>query len=139
MELKENGLGLEEFKHRVWAVTVPAGYKYDDLFNKDNWKHICSRFTQGDTIRIRYADHTVFAELYVVACDRTWAQVKELRRISFSDEETVSGGGYEIKWGSPKVQYGVYRVSDGERIKDGFQTKELATEWLDEHLKATAA
>lgn len=137
--LPQSASGLESFKHQSWAVTLPEGFKYEWLFQQDAWKHIAVRYKQGDIIAVRSHDHTLYAQLYVRAADRTWVQVTELSCQRFGDEVKTEVGGYAIRWGSPKTLFGVYRESDNERIKDGFQTKEIAAAWLDDHLKKTAA
>ena len=138
--LPQSAFGLVQFKHSDIAITLPKGFDYELLKSGDTWKHIATRFKQGDIVHVRTEDHAFYAILYVRAADALWVQTEEMFFKQLGKEETVSSdGGYDVKWGSPKTLFGVYRSSDGERIKDGFQTKEAAADWLTEHLRKTAA
>lgn len=139
--LNQGHIGLEQFKHQTWSVTLPAGVDLDAVLNQDAWKHIASRFQRGDMVSVRTEDHRFIASLYVMAVDKLWVQVKKISFASLVGAETEvtdEAGGYIAKWSSPKTLFAVYRKSDGERIKDGFQTMELASEWLANHIKQTA-
>jgi len=139
--LNQGHLGLEQFKHQTWSVTLPAGIEYDAVLNEDAWKHVAGKIQRGDTISVRSEDHRFIGSLYVIAVDKLWVKVKEVFFVSLVAAEAEASedrGGYIVKWSSPKTLFAVYRKSDGERIKDGFQTSELAAEWLDNHLRQTA-
>lgn len=137
--IPQSALGLEQFKSQTWALTLPENMTYESLFNQDSWKHIGARFKQGDIVIVRTSDHTLYAELYVRACDKLWVQVSELNKTVFGADVPMEHGNYQIKWGGPKTRFGVYRKSDGERIRENFQTKEAAAVWLDDHINKTAA
>ena len=140
--INQGHLGLEQFKHQTWSITLPADIEYDTVLNEDAWKHVAGRIQRGDMITVRTEDHRFIGSLYVVAVDKLWVKVKELSFVSFIAAEAEASedkGGYIVKWSSPKTLFAVYRKSDSERIKDGFQTSELAVAWLDNHLKQTAA
>lgn len=140
--LNQGHIGLEQFKHQTWSVTLPAGVEYEAVLNEDAWKHVAGKIQRGDTVSVRTEDHRFVASLYVIAVDKLWVKTKEMWFVSLvaaEAEHADDAGGYIVKWSSPKTLFGVYRKSDGERIKDGFQTKELAFEWLADHIKQTVA
>ena len=137
--LPQSAIGLEQFKHQTWAVTLPTDFDYALLFEQETWKHIAAKIQRGDTITVRSIEGSFYADLYVRASDKTWVQVSEIRKIVFDDGGESVAGGYGIKWYGPKALHGVFRVKDNERIKGNFQTKELAAEWLKNHIDQTAA
>lgn len=126
-----------EFALNVWVVTVEAGTTIEQMESRDYWAHVANKLRPYDEIKVRSDDGAFYAHFLVLACDRTWAQV---HRLSYHDLLPAAAKAeipdeYEIKWGGPYLLHRVIRKSDKAVLKENFQTKLDAMQWLDEYRK----
>lgn len=137
-QIEARHYGLAEFRHTDHSITLPDGFAYDALFERDTWAHIAPRLKPHDIIHVRDERGTLYARLYVRACDRLWAVVKEIERVSLVDEEPAMAGGLRVAYRG-KAKWCVIRDSDNMRLQSGFDTQEQANAWLADHQRAIAA
>jgi hypothetical protein len=141
LQLHASTYALAEYRHTDHSITLPLSFPYDQLFERDAWAHIGSKFKAGDIIHVRDEAHTFYARLYVRAADRLWVDAVEIEKHSLT-AHSASGGavsnGLKVEWRG-KAKWSVVRESDNERVKDGFPTAEDAKSWLDQHNQKVAA
>lgn len=136
------GKELKEANHvrNVWSANVPAGTRLESLSYPEFWANVSARFRPNDRIEIMPPDGAYFAEFIVRSAGPNWAHVEILRVHKFVSAESVvnKAQSHEIKWGSPKTKFRVWRLSDKTVVKDGFDTPEQAAEWVAANEKAVA-
>jgi hypothetical protein len=135
-----SSLGLAQFKHQEWAVTLPPGdaVPYERLLEPDAWKHVAIKFKPGDMIHVRSPDNTLYARLMVRSVGKMFLTVEEIEKKVFGASVETDIGKLDVRFAG-RAKWAVYRKSDNERIKDGFDTKEEAAAWAEGHIKEMAA
>lgn len=139
--MKVNQIQAAEFKRNLYAVTVPAGVKSEDLTHPDAWMHVAGKLRKFDRIEVICEDGTWFAEFIVLASSKTWARVTELRHVDLTAEvaqAAVVPDELFVKWGSPQTKFRVIRRNDKAVLKDGFDTKADADAWIEKFNTAKA-
>lgn len=138
--LRESRISLAEFIRQTHHVTPEEGTKFEDLLREDFWSAVSYKFKPADIIEIHAEDGSYFAELYIRAAGRNWAKVAVLRKVDLDPVEAqFSMPEFETAWKGPARKFAVIRLSDKEIIKDGFDTKEQAADYIRGHVKALAA
>ena len=92
-----------------------------------------------DRIEAIVEDGSAFYDLLVVSVGRTEARVALLNKADLSSvpQGVLSESEYIIGWSGPHTKHRVKRGN--EVIKDGFESRELAEQWLKNHLQAQKA
>lgn len=67
----------EQVRHE-WSIMVPPGTTIKDVLRPGFWTHHSPRLSPWDKIEVRTEDGTWYAELLVMATDRSWARVHKL-------------------------------------------------------------
>jgi hypothetical protein len=114
----------------VYALTLSEGQTYEELFKPETWAHVARHIQPGFKVEVMPEDGSFYAELLVRAASNLEVTVAELFRVNFGEIEERDEEQHEIKWAGPKARYRVSRKADKAVIKDGFETAELAAEWL---------
>ena len=134
-------LAAEETEIVAYAVTMPYEHKYEDLFRPDYWAHHAAKFRRAKTkLVVVNDDCTFYAELFVVNCDRGWAQVRELFKTELPtevDSDAVSD--YKVEWKGPKRLFCVIRKNDNISMKENLIQKIDAQKYAFELQRGTAA
>ena len=139
--LSEAEFSLTESVQMMITVTPPVGTKREEMLDPVFWSHVARRMKPLTEIRAMPRDGAWYGIYLVIYADHLQAKIKEL---GFWDLDTLSepeaeSDDYEVKWISPPVRFGVRRKSDGEIVKDKFQTKEQAYAWKNQNLPSKAA
>lgn len=146
--LTPNALVQAEFARMVYAITLPEGSDFMQLLDPNYWVHVAVKFKPGFRIEVTTEDHAFFGELYVVACDRTWAKVVPLRYTPFRSEQkakepTKAASGLTLDEFNTEDHYVdyvqgqskgrvVHRASKSV-VREGFNSKKEAAEWMVAH------
>ena len=123
-----------------WSVTPMIGISAEDLLEPEYWKHVADVLLKpDDLIWARSQDGSWWAAYMVLYTGPNFAKLHmlssgTLEQVMDADTET-----HEVLWISPSVRYGVKRKSDKETIKDGFETKAEAADWLNQNIRQLAA
>lgn len=120
---------------------------FEDLLKPECWAHVAQLLRPGYRIEVLAEDGSYFAELLVVSAGRLWAKVAVLRKIDLTEavgEAPAQGADtvMSIMWSGPHSKFRVIRqnASGGKDVmRDGFETREEASVWMAEHIKALAA
>ena len=130
-----------EHANTNWTVRVKAGTPYEALSTPEYWLDLTASLPviPYDTINAVWADNSMWAQVLVVDCDRSWgAKVVELRKIDFDKSEAKPvevPPGYLIEWRGMSDKHVIVRKSDGAVIRNGIKRREDAVIALMEHLK----
>lgn len=132
-ELKE-----ADYVRNIFAVSVPPSVTPDMLKKPAFWAHVSSRLHPTDRIEVTVESGEWFAELYVVACGRNWAQTSLLRFHELTESKAPAQTAeslYYVAWRGQNYKHTVMRKSDKAVIREGFDTKDLAEAWIAQHEK----
>ncbi len=134
-------VNLESAEYRVTTYyhTLEMDEPLEAALEPEYWTHVARILRPGNEIRIDAADYSFCALLKVRSTSRISATVDVIWSKSFKDHvgpEVDNVTGFEIKWRGPKAKFGIIRVSDGEVVRDGYDTREIAADALREYLKA---
>ena len=139
MPLAPNRLSLAEYKRNLHRVTVDAGTKFDEVLIPEFWSHAVNGLRNGDRIEVLSADGAFFGELLVLSVQQKAVVVKAINYVDFrvaGKEETNSKKEkpkFKIEYKGNINKYCVIRIADKEIIKEGFDLKDQAIEWLEQY------
>jgi len=145
IKVNMNRMKSGDFVRTLWVVTAEQGTTKKDIMTPSYWSHVAAQFRPYDRIEVRVDDGTYFAELLILACDRTWAKVHELtfHSLTTSDVSMTQASEemaeFDVKWNGPANKFIVLRKSDNEVIKKGFDDKEEAQKFLSGYMKTINA
>jgi len=133
-----------EFERIIHVATPGSGHGLEEMIDPAYWAHVGPKLKPYDRIEVRAEDGTYFAELLVLACDRTWAKVHVLNWWDLSTQDVAiteaaaASSKFEIKH-TPGLRWHVIRKSDRQTMHKDCQTKAEAGSWLTEYLKTVDA
>jgi len=144
LKVNMNRMKSGDFVRTLWVVTAEQGTTKEDIMNPSYWSHVAAQFRPYDRIEVRVDDGVYFAELLILACDRTWAKVKELSFHSLTNsdvsmtqaEEEMAE--FEVLWKGPVNKFSVIRKSDSTVIKNKME-KDEANKFLAGYKKTIEA
>lgn len=155
-------LGVSDLKraHDVrnfHSVILEPGATLEDIQRPGFWAHVARRLHVRDRIEFWADDGTWFCEAVVRMVGNLEAVVSIIpgSLAEFGKKVTAELvlDDYRVRYVGMKRLWGVFRlvdgkdpqtdkpmkVEDGQPVKDGFGTRELAEAWLKDHKKAIAA
>jgi len=137
VKINMNRMKSGDFVRTLWVATVEMGVTRDDLKNPTFWSHVAAQLRPYDRIEVRCDDGTFFADYLVIACERTYAKVKELSWVSLTSSDVAmteeSLEKFEYKYRGPHSMHSIVRKSDSKVMVEHKQTKEDALKWLKEY------
>lgn len=151
--LAPNALQQAEFARLTYAVSLPEGTQLKTILAPNYWMHVAAKLKPKTRIEVTTDDNAFFAELYVVACDRTWAKVVVLRMVDFRGEKKAQEpekevNGITIDEFNTELHYvdyvngqskGRVILREGKVVvKEGFGSKKEAADWMRQHEAALA-
>lgn len=138
--LSVDRLKSAEYERSVLVATPGAGHTREHMLQPGYWAHVSPKLKPYDKVEVRAEDGTYFAELLVLACDRTWARMYVLNWHDLSTQDVSlteaveASSKFEVKH-TPGLRWHVVRKSDRQiMMKDG-QTKDEAATWVKEYVK----
>ncbi len=142
LSLHASRFGLAEQKFNRWDAIQPAGEDFSACLNPGYWAHIAVKLRIGDEIRVTNDEGNLYAMLYVVNRDRTWAQVAVIHKQDLSAAEipqAEAGSDYrvEVEFAGRYDKHRVVRVRSGQKetLSKGHETKESAMAWAADHMR----
>ena len=130
-----------EYVRSVWIAIAEQEHTREHFKDRNYWSHASQKLKPYDHIEVVRDDGTLYAEYLVLEVGRGWANVHELAYHSLTSKDVAQTQvaniqGYEIKWNGPHNKWIVVREVDQAKIHEQCATREEATLWLTEHLKA---
>lgn len=136
---------LREAEHErlIWCCYPPASHTIEDLKRPEYWASVAPKLRPWNHIEAYAEDGTWYAELLVLAVERSHAIVHVLNEYQLSSSDValtqLANAGalskYEIKH-TPNLEWHVVRRADGHIVKDHLHSRDQAYFTLQEHLKA---
>jgi len=138
--IRESRLNFVEYARQTHHVVPEEGTTLDDILKDAFWSLVAFKFKPGDLIEVHAEDGCFFAELYVRAAGRNWAKVALLRHVALEPITVdMASPEFDVTWKGPHRKFSVVRVADNQIIKDGFEAREQAVDYVKTHVKAMAA
>lgn len=122
------------YRIRTWYEEPPAGVALEELLRPEAWVHRRKQLRPGNEIYVFAQDATYRAQLLVRSVEPE-VHVAVLWAVQFDENIESPAPGYEIKWGSPSVNYRLLRVSDKHVMAENFPDKASAAAWAKKNLK----
>lgn len=132
---------LMPLEHGVlfYHYVVPHGTSLEDLSNPGYWAHVAHQLKTGTRIVCDAVDNSWTATLIVRSVAKVEAHTEvlthnELGKSSKSVSDTKNST-YFVEFRGPKLKWCVVTKNDGVTrvLKDSFETREIAAEWLVEN------
>lgn len=122
------------YVRNIHVATPPAGTKLADVLNPAYWVHVAKQFHVSDRIEVIPEDHSFFAELYVAGVSAGGLKLIKFRHYDFDLEDILNVGAEEpeliVLWRGPNAKHCVLRKADKQVLKEGFNSKAEANEWI---------
>lgn len=133
-------LNLETHYTQRYAIFVPSHVTIDDVLAPGWWAHVAMKLRPGDEVKVIPEDMSWRAVVFVRAVSRVEAIVQtiEFTELGTAVSTVAPDAPYYVKYGSPSVMFRVHRRDNNEVVKDHFQTKEQAEQWIKNHMRAAA-
>jgi hypothetical protein len=135
-----------EYARAVWSISIPNNHGKEEILNPEYWAHCAVQFRRGDFIEIVRDDLTAYFKCIIIDSGRIFAKLRLLDEKDFSVEVKEASilkseelNKFEVKWINVGSKYGIFRKSDGEKLKDVLATKEDADQYLLENIKSLVA
>lgn len=142
VSLTANRLKQAEFTRTIYTATVERGHSKTDLLDPKYWAHIAIKLKRGDRIEVMAEDGSYFAELMVIACERTWAQVHilhwhDLNATTVQMTPEIQQD-YLIDFKGPE-RWCVIRRADNAILQSKLNTEGEAKTWLEGFVRNRSA
>lgn len=113
-------------------ATIPNGTTIQDMKAPEFWSSVAGKLQARGRIEVEPEDGSFIAEFAVRAVGPNWARVELLHHHQFASAATLvqKAKDFKVEWGGPAHKHRVIRLSDKEVLKFGFETPEMAAEWL---------
>lgn len=119
-----------------------VGVNIKDMLEPSYWAHVARDLRPGHKIEVLAEDMSYWAMLMVRDVGRTEAKVVVLQEKKLDagvDLAKDVDDGLEIKWRGPSAKFSVVRKDGGDILRDGFQTRDAASQWRANRNKNMAA
>lgn len=123
------------------SVFVALDVTPEHVLHPTFWANVAGKLQLGDEITICSEDMAWRMTVMVRGKTSVEAFVSQLSFHAFDAPAAVTSAAvpYESAWRGPQRRFGVIRKDTGEMIKDGFQTRDMADQYIRNALKAQAA
>ncbi len=140
---KPLGLVPAEFQRTVWHVFAESTLAPQDLLVPSYWAHVAEKLKPQHRIEVASESGDWWAEYFVLERGPKWARVAlmremDLRQVVSASPAKLTLDDFEIKLRGMRKQ-SIVRKADKEVIKDGFESRQDAEDYLLSHLKSMAA
>lgn len=118
--LNSTRMSSAEYQRTVWRVTAEKGTTIEEVQNPRYWSTVAVQIKPMDLIDITTDDMAWYAQLLVVAADRTWAKVVLImhKELVASDLKANVTDEYEVEFAGPHLKHRIIRKRDRAVIKD---------------------
>ena len=131
-QLTPGRLKPAEYVRSPFRVEPAAGAALEDVMAPDYFAHVASKLRAGDRLEIMPECMSWYAEALVVDATRLSARIAILTGPLELDvgERVLADDGYEARWISPALRFGVFRRSDEHLMIKNLETKADAEKWI---------
>jgi len=128
--------GLAAELRNIWMVTCEMGTTVEQILEGSYWANVARLLRAGDEIIVRPDDMSWELVLHVRGSESLFAHVtkKALYDLAPSTEPVPVPSRYKVEFAGAHHKFRVLR--DGEPLKDGFETADLARRYAANHQAA---
>jgi hypothetical protein len=146
--MSARNFGISTFKFNRWSAELTEDQSLEDALKPEFWVDLASQVMghdaanpkgRGDIIEVRKLDTGLYAELIVTEVNKGFLKVRLQHKDQPAIAEVSEGSPLTTKWNVGKRMHDVIRKADGQVLAAGFQSKDKAIEWIDDHLRKMAA
>lgn len=146
--LMDKSFAVASFRYNRWAADLDETQTLEDALQESFWVSVADKIMGqdklnpkgvGDIIEIRKRDTGLFAEVIVVAIGHGFVKVAPLRMYEPKEVDVPESAPLATRWNPGRKCHEVIRKADKQVMHGGFQTRDDAVNWLNEHMKAMAA
>lgn len=128
---------LTEYQRQDWCHNAEEGTTLADIQSDSYWALMAAQFKPYDRIEVRVDTGEWLAELLVLQCERTWAKVHLLKSYALVAVEDVPiSQRHKVEWKGPQRKWTVIRGGDLAVVREGFQSRAEANDWMASYEKA---
>jgi hypothetical protein len=148
VKFKEKNFGVSTFKFNRWSLELDEGESIDDVSNSAAWANLAPVVMgfdktapkgRGDIVEVRKMDSGLYAEFLIREIGPGFVRLTALREFEPETAEIAEGVPFITRWNVGKRSHEVLRKSDSAVMQGGFQSKDSAVAWIENHMKAVAA
>jgi hypothetical protein len=142
--LLERSFGEISFKFRRWSAELAPDQSIEDTLVPEFWR-MQAQAIMGydkanpkgrlDIIEVRKPDTGMYAELLVTEVGPGFVRVRPIKAYEPAPVEVKDDCPLTTKWNFGRKLHDVIRRTDGQVMASGFQTKDAAVSWIDNHIK----
>jgi hypothetical protein len=146
--MSARNFGISTFKFNRWSAELTEEQSLEDALKPEFWVDLASQVMghdpanpkgRGDIIEVRKLDTGLYAELIITEVNKAYLKVRMQHKDQPAVAEVAEGSPLTTKWNVGKRTHDVIRKADGQVLASGFQAKEKAIEWIEDHLRKMAA
>lgn len=146
--ISARNFGLTSYRFNRWSAELTEEQSLEDAMKPEFWVDLASQVMghdkaspkgRGDVIEVRKLDTGLYAELIVTEVGNGFLKVRQLLRDQPDIPDVAETSPLKIKWNVGKRMHDVVRTADNQVMQSGFQSKEKAIEWIEDHLRKMAA
>lgn len=129
-------VALAEHTRQVHRIKPEAGTVLKEMLVPEYWAHVAAKFHVGDKLEIFVEGGAWYAEALITSCSRIHAKLLVLQYEQIDEapvsKETKKEPFYHAYRGTT-AKHSVLRTSDKAVVKEGFESRDEAVEWLAKH------
>lgn len=144
--LLDKNFAVASFVFNRWSAVLEEGQGIEDALDPSFWASQSGKIMghdkakgRGDIIEVRKLSTGLYAELLVTEVGAGWIKVEKLRMYEPEAIAIPDRSALTTRWNDGKKCHEVVRKADGYIMSGGFQSKQTAAKWIDDHTKALAA
>lgn len=127
-----------EYARNVWVIEPEEGVTLEDVLDKHFLTHVNKPLRTWDHIEVRGHGGQWFAQLMVLYRGGTETRCEVISFHDFgkkAEPTKAEERDYEVKFGGA-AKWRVIRTSDKHVVATGLASREIAEQWLAEHMSA---
>ncbi len=141
-QLYPDRIQLCEQERNRWFAHVESSTSIDRITESDFWTHVAASIRQDDLIDVIYDDASIYLQLLVLGSGDGWVKVAILSRykLEAEDEESLQlkKSDFYYKYNGRFSGHSVLRKSDKIVIRDKFENKAAALQFMAQHSKTVS-
>lgn len=140
-KFSDRNFGLAEFKRNVWHLKLEEAETFDDATNSASWVNLVDKIIghdkargPGDRIEVWKPDTGAFGEMIINEIGPGYVRANFIRAYEPKVAEIPEGVPFVTRWNVGKRAHDVLRKADNQVMAGGFQSKNKAVEWINDHM-----
>lgn len=140
-KFRESNFGLAEYKRNVWHLKLEENETFDDAMNGPSWSNLVAKIVghdksrgPGDRIEVWKPDTGAFGEMIINEIGAGYVRANFIRAYEPKISEIPEGVPFVTRWNVGKRAHDVLRKADNQVMAGGFQSKDKAIEWINDHM-----